>query len=40
MRSLLRNWREADRTVRLVYAVVGVEIAIAILLLAGCWPGF
>jgi hypothetical protein len=33
MRSLLRNWREADRAVRLIYAVVGAEIAIAVYLI-------
>jgi hypothetical protein len=40
MNSLLRNWREADRTVRLCYAIVGTKIVLAIILfVAGCVPG-
>lgn len=38
MNSLIRNWREADRTVRLIYAVVGAEMVLVIaLFIAGFW---
>jgi hypothetical protein len=40
VRSLWRNWREADRAVRLVYLMVAAEALLGLaLLLAGCWPG-
>ena len=39
MNSLIRNWREADRTVRLCYAIVAAEVVLAIaLFIAGFWP--
>jgi hypothetical protein len=40
MNSLLRNWREAEWSVRTVYFVLAAEIGFGVFTAAALWLGF